>query len=103
MPTISLTIFIMHKGLGIAKTLFLYLLLINCCHLIPRTNGIILSSFTKTVDLDENGSCERWTPSVFPTAAASNISEQCSLHTKEYMAALRNQIPWAIESNDIFF
>ena len=103
MPTISLTIFIMHKGLSIAKTLFLYLLLINCCHLIPRTNGIILSSFTKTVDLDENGSCERWTPSVFPTAAASNISEQCSLHTKEYMAALRNQVPWAIESNDIFF
>ena len=44
----------MHKGHGTTKRLLLYLLLINCCHVIPRTNGIILSSFTRTVDLFED-------------------------------------------------
>ena len=39
--------------------------------------------------------------SAFPTAFASNISEQCILHTREYLAAVRDRHPWAIQSKHL--
>ena len=42
-------------------------------------------------------------PSHFPTAVALAISEECVNHTKDYVEALRNQSPWAVQSKSTLY
>lgn len=47
---------------------------------------------------------EEWSiQSSVPTALFnSNISEKCIQHSREYLAALHNRLPWAVKSRLLF-
>ena len=57
-----------------------------------------LSEICQDADHPPSSASESWIGSFFPTAQASNISDQCVQDTRNYIAALCNHTMWAIKS-----
>lgn len=95
----SILLHLLFKRLRITKVLLLFQCLVNGMYTFSTTDGTILPSPGHINGMfSKNGYSEWWIPSTFPTAIASNISEQCITHTREYLTALRNHVPWALQS-----
>ena len=57
-----------------------------------------LSEICQDADLPPSSASESWIGSFFPTAPASNISDQCVGDTQHYIEALCDRTMWAIKS-----
>ena len=69
----------------------LYFLLIN--------GSIISGNSSPPIGVNQNQFQEWWIQFSVPTAfSSSSVNEKCFQHSQEYLTALRNRVPWAVQS-----
>ena len=73
----------------------LYFLLINV--------SIISGNSSPPIGVNQNQLGEWWIQFSVPTAfSSSSVNEKCFQHSQEYLTALRNRLPWAVQSKFFF-